>query len=444
TEDSRIRAKVRLEKIVALIRSSAFFPCKEFPDSKIADFCQCPNCAVVEPLSRSHKAPKTLGELFAHYKIHEANRASGDNKIIESTSWGTKLGCMRALEKEPEWFEGDEICSLTPLTDYKIQDLSPEWVRDWLVRFQHRLELTEKGNPPATTRYMNNILSAIRGALKYGRFKRWWRSHPLLDHEGALVEATKLERSKKLNKTLNKPFTLLERDRILSHLHDWWLQCDEGAYNGKEKPRRLFIYHYVVIGFNTGLRSPSEMTALEWGDIDYARRTISVRKSREASGRIDEQIVRSYTKTIKHREVPINDAVMKSLRALEEHRQEGADWVFWNPRADNKNPFRISNGWAPLTGEKRIRYPFERCLKKLQIPSPTHSGQYRMRHTFTTLVLDNTDMTDAKVAALIGDAVETMKANYQGHCRNRWRAEDDVEQLNALNSFAPGQLREVK
>ncbi|MCP5129985.1 MAG: hypothetical protein H6985_10425 [Pseudomonadales bacterium] len=53
-------------------------------------------------------------------------------------------------------------------------------------------------------------------------------------------------------------------------------------------------------------------------------------------------------------------------------------------------------------------------------------------------------MTDAKVAALIGDAVETMKANYQGHCRNRWRAEDDVEQLNALNSFAPGQLREVK
>ena len=67
-----------------------------------------------------------------------------------------------------------------------------------------------------------------------------------------------------------------------------------------------------------------------------------------------------------------------------------------------------------------------------------------MRHTFTTLVLDNTDMTDAKVAALIGDAVETMKANYQGHCRNRWRAEDDVEQLNALNSFAPGQLREVK
>lgn len=142
--------------------------------------------------------------------------------------------------------------------------------------------------------------------------------------------------------------------------------------------------------------------------------------------------------------MPINDAVMTSLRELEKYRQIDADWIFWNPRAETSNPLRLSNGWAPLTGEKRLRYAFEACLKALQIQSPRNTGQYRMRHSFTTLVLDNTDMTDARVAALIGDSVETMKASYQGHCLNRWRSEDDVDQLNSLNEVAPGRLKQVK
>ena len=67
-----------------------------------------------------------------------------------------------------------------------------------------------------------------------------------------------------------------------------------------------------------------------------------------------------------------------------------------------------------------------------------------MRHTFTTLVLDTTELSDEKVAALIGDNVTTMRDYYQGHCENRWRDEDDVDQLNLLNATGKGQLKAVK
>lgn len=204
------------------------------------------------------------------------------------------------------------------------------------------------------------------------------------------------------------------------------------------------LYPYVVIGFNTGLRSPSEITALEWSDVDYANQVIHVRKSRESSGVVGDQIIRDYTKTVKHREVPLNDKALESLRALQAYRQEEADWIFWNPRAEKSNPFRIANGWAPLTGEKRIRYQFEKCLTALGIPSPDNQGQYRMRHTFTTLVLDHTTLEDAQVAAWIGDTVETMKNHYQGHCRKRWRSPADRVQLNQLNHIGKSKLQVVK
>lgn len=215
-------------------------------------------------------------------------------------------------------------------------------------------------------------------------------------------------------------------------------------YKGKEKLRRLCLHHYIAIDFNTGLRSPSEMTALSWDSIDYSRLQLKVDKSREASGRIEDQIVRNYTKTVKHRFVPINDAALKSFRALEEHRQLKQDWVFWNTKPSAENPFLNENGWAPLTGEKRIRYQFEKCLASLKIPSPQAQGQYRMRHTFVTTVLDHTELGDTDVAALIGDTVETMKRHYEGHCLNCWHNPTSRDQLNAINTVGKNKLRSVK
>jgi len=372
--------------------------------------------------------------------------ASGENKVIEASTLRTKKRHMTALGKPFIKFDPktEQYKEVEPLTYYQINELSGELVQSWLLGFQSRVELEITGKPPMTTKYMNDLASVIRHALKFGQFKRWWRTHPLLEMGGHLVEMTKEEKNRRINKTMYKPFTLIQRDRLLAYFKKKWQDTPLEQYQGKDKPHALMTYAYAVIGFNTGMRSPSEMTSLEWSDIDYGRRVIHVHKSREASGKVSEQIVRPYTKTVKHREVPMNDAVMEAFRLLEQYRQEDGDWIFWNPRAEKNNPFINKNGWAPLTGEKRIRHPFDKALAKLDIPNPTHQGQYRMRHTFVTTVLDNTDLEDSAVAGMIGDTVETMKLHYQGHCKKRWHSDADREKLNAINEIGQNKLKAVK
>jgi hypothetical protein len=55
-----------------------------------------------------------------------------------------------------------------------------------------------------------------------------------------------------------------------------------------------------------------------------------------------------------------------------------------------------------------------------------------------------TSAGDEKVAAIIGDRVETMRNPYQGHCINRWRDEDDINQLNALDNVGKSKLEIIK
>lgn len=442
---NREELEQRLEILSAKIEANAFYPCHEFPNTKISKFCHCPACAATVPLSEAHRAPHTLGELFKLYAPHEEARTQG-KRVIEASTWTTKASGINMMGKPFTWTDQNKQTTYEfgPLTDYTIRELTPEAVKYWLECFQCRDVLAKADKPPASTKYMINLVSTIGQALTYGQFKRWWRNHPLLEYPGTLIETTKEERNRRHNKSLFKPFSLIQRDNILAWFESSWRNCSDTNYKGREKMRRFMLYHYMVIGFNQGMRSPSEMTALEWPLIDFHNRWTRVVQSREASGRIANQVIRPYTKTIYHREVPINAAALESYRALEQYRQAEDDAVFWNPRASNSNPLAIPNGWAPLTGEKRIRYEFEKCLEALKIVSPVHQGQYRMRHTFVTLMLDYTKFSDAKVAAMIGDNVDTMVRHYKGHCVNRWRDETDVLEMDAMNTVGKKKLRVVK
>lgn len=436
TRENRSRLEAQLTLINLKIEGNAFFPCVEFPDHKIAKFCRCSACVLVEPLDKAHQAPKTLGQLLDIYLIHEKSRATGPNNIIEPKYYDTKRKGINALRQTFHWYDEatDETVEYQPLTEYTIPQLNLEEVKAWLYGFQHREALLLHSKPPASTSYMNELYAYIRHALRYGQFRRWWRTHPLLEYRGSLLEASKQERNQIANKRLHKPFSLDDRDRILEHYRQQWLTCPEAAYNGKEKLRLFFHYHYIVIGFNTGLRSPSEMTAFTWENVDFASQRLHVCRSRDASPGKENQTIREYTKTIKHRYVPLNDKATESLQALQKYRQEEApDGVFWNPRAGISNPYRLSNGWALITDEKVIRREFNKVLAELEIASLANQGQYRMRHTFVTNVLDHTNLSDAQVAALIGDTVETMKRHYEGHCKHRWQNLDNLAELNKLN-----------
>lgn len=435
TPENRELLHEQLRAINSKIRARAFFPCQEFPNQKIAAYCDCATCGVVEHMSNAHEAPRTLKELMVQWVAHEKRRASGEHRSIEASSTDTTISNTKAFAKSFVWYdkETDEDVTFPPLDELQIGELTVEAVKNWLYYFQHREERLAKGQPPNTTKYMNQLATHLRSALRLGQERRWWRTHPLLEISGGLLEPSKKETNERKNRTLHKPFSYEERERIIDWYYKQWQECSPTFYKGKEKLRRFFLYHYVVIGFNTGLRSPSEMTALQWDAISFTRQRIHVCRSREASGTVANQILRDYTKTVKHRYVPMNDQVIESMRALQEYRQEEDDSLFFNTRAETGNPFLLSNGWAPITGEKRLRHPYEKCLKELGIASPMHQGQYRMRHTFVTTVLEHTTLSDAEVAALIGDTVETMKNNYEGFCHNRWHNEHARTQLNELN-----------
>jgi integrase len=447
TPQNRQTLEIRLITLKAKIDNHAFFPCTEFPGTKIAAYCRCPNCAIVEPLDKSHQSPLTFGELLEPFKMQQQARATGPKRKVEWNTWATKRKHINAFSTEPYVDRGDpeNLDVERALTAYQINELTPAAVQEWLGWYQHRAQLEMDGKDYATTKYMNQLGGIVKEALRYGQLQRWWRTHPLLEYEGQLMEATKDEKNRIKNKTMNKPFSLVERDKIIQWYYDQWQACDEKAYNGREKPRLMFHYFYVLIGFNPGMRSPSELTALRWTHIDFSRNQIYVAASRESTRSVNDQRVREYTKTIKHRYVPMNDVVVQAFRDLREVQPEDAeDWIFWNPMASFKNSNRAPNGWAPIADEKRVRGQFNKCLKALGIPNPKSSGQYRMRHTFVITVLDNTDLSDSEVAAMIGDTVETMKRNYEGHCRNRWHNPNSREKLNAINEIGKQKLRVVE
>ncbi len=446
TEANRATLEHRLDALNAKIEAQAFFPCKEFPDHRIAAYCPCPSCAAITPFSEAHNAPATIGQLLTEFERHEFQRAHGPHRVIEASTFETKRSALQAFDQNFTWRDPESGAGyqFDALTSYTIREATPEATQHWLQAFQTRQQLLDAGSPPASTKYLKNMLSALRQALTYGQLRRYWRDHPLLTYTGPLIQASKTERHQRLNNAMFKPFTQQERDSIIAWFQDWWHRCDPKHYRGREKLRRLFLLHYVIIGFNQGLRSPSEMTALQWPAVDLEARRTDVRASREACGSIQDQVVRPYTKTLRHRSVPMNERALDSFRILQEYRQAEDDAVFWNPRAAVGNPLALDNGWAPLTGEKRIRYVFDQCLAELGIRSPSGQGQYRMRHTFVTLLLDHTTFSDEKVAALIGDEVHTMKQHYAGFCLNRWREIGDADEMDAINVRPETQLTVIK
>jgi integrase len=446
TKENRRILTDRLKILNSKIKGGAFFPCQEFPGAKIAGYCRCSTCSIVTPMGNTAHAPKTLRELLTRFEEHEKARATGD-KIIEYSTYEDKVKKMRAFEIAPLFDPGegtDTYDQFPALADYQIFELTPDEVKPWLYAFQYRQQRLAKGDAANTTKYVNQLSALVKEALHYGQYKRWWKAHPLLEYGGNLMEATKEEKSRIINKTLHKPFTLVERDKIIEWYYRHWQECDSKINNGRRKLRRMFHYYYILIGFNTGMRSPSEMTALQWASINFSRNQIYVGSSREASGRLDRQIVRKYTKTIKHRWVDMNDIVIQAFRDLKAYRQEDQDWVFWNPMVTSENPLRAENGWAPLTGGNPIRRTFSKCLAALGISDNGTLGQYRMRHTFVTTVLDNTDLGDYEVATLIGDNVETMERHYKGYCIKRWQNSESRAKLNVINEIGKNKLRSVK
>lgn len=173
--------------------------------------------------------------------------------------------------------------------------------------------------------------------------------------------------------------------------------------------------HYVPLvsfQFYSGLRV-SEALGLQWQDINLARGSCRIRRSRR--GHLVEPCKTRRSK----REIPLAAAAKAALGRLP--RLANDDWVFLSVQG---KPIQESNFC------RRVWHP---TLKVAKVPNLAFRCT---RHTFASLAIEN-GWLPADVAAYVGDRVDTVLRHYVSYTK----AFADCDPDKAVN--APG-LRLVK
>jgi len=147
------------------------------------------------------------------------------------------------------------------------------------------------------------------------------------------------------------PFTKSEVEGVLAYMSE--------TYNDQ-------VPHYFEFALMTGIR-PSEMIALEWSDVDFTRKTITVRRAHVASKT-------KGTKTGLVRNVMLSDRALAVLQRQKLHTFMAGKAIFHNPVT--------GKAWSD-DKQQREKY-FAPALKALGLRG---RDAYQCRHTYATLLL---------------------------------------------------------
>jgi integrase len=147
------------------------------------------------------------------------------------------------------------------------------------------------------------------------------------------------------------PFTYDEMQKILS-----WMK--------KNRPENAA---YFAVGFYTGMRT-GEIMALKWGDIDFQKNTITVRRT-TTRGKVKES-----TKNNKDREIDIPEELDSYLAHQKAMTFLKSEFVF------------LTTLGEPFLGHNSIlnRY-WKPCLKALGL---RYRQPYQMRHSFACIMIE--------------------------------------------------------
>jgi integrase len=145
-----------------------------------------------------------------------------------------------------------------------------------------------------------------------------------------------------------EPFTPEERELILSNL--------------PEQSRNLFQF-----AFWTGLRT-SELIALEWGDVDWLRGSVRVRRAS-----VRKRVKRPKTAS-GERDVKLLSPALEALNAQKAFTLLVGERIFHNPRT--KSPWETDQqlrmgAWTPALKKAKVRY----------------RNPYQTRHTYASTLL---------------------------------------------------------
>jgi len=207
----------------------------------------------------------------------------------------------------------------------KLKDLTTHSIRQWL------------GGLTISNKRINNLLIPLRGMLEDA-------------FADGSIDRNPMDRIKNLEVRQEdpEPFTFEEQSRILAVL--------------PEQGRNL-----IQFAFWTGLRT-SELIALEWGDVDWVRGTVYVRRARVRG------ILKHPKTSAGKREVLLLPNAISALENQKRFTFKKGKAIFHNPVTDR-----------PWSSDVKIRNPL--WTQALKAAGVRYRNPYQTRHTYASMLL---------------------------------------------------------
>ncbi|MFC7515124.1 tyrosine-type recombinase/integrase [Herbaspirillum sp. GCM10030257] len=265
----------------------------------------------------------------------------------------------------------------------RLTELKRMHIKDWCAKQK------------TTSKSIRNRLSVLRAALTEAMQDELIESNPLFGWQWKMKESISTEDDV-------DPFSADEQSAILAKL------------TGQE--RNLFQF-----AFWTGLRT-SELIALQWGDVDWQRGTIEIRRALTRAAIANKSEGETPKTKSGRRHVKLLSPAFEAIQAQKAFTYLTDGHIFKNPRTDKH--------WS---GDLVIRTSWQRALKLAKV---RYRRPYQTRHTFASMMLTAGE-SPMWVAQQMGHKDWTMIARVYG----KWIKDAQPEAGNkAVSMFAGGTI----
>jgi len=245
-----------------------------------------------------------------------------------------------------ESYEGIINFHLSPtFGNLALTELSRKHVKDWI-----------RTHSDLSSKRISNVISPLRIMLDEAL------DEDLIEHNVLAGWKIKRKRTKGVRKDPIDPFSYDETNQILA------------AFTGSN-------LNVIEFWFNTGLR-PSELVALDWGDIDWVNRTVRIDKALTAAAdKSKEDIKIEIPKTeAGNRDVKLNDRALEALERQKQYSHFKNEEIFTNSKGERwAGGFPIRDTiWKNALRKAKVRYRYPYQVRHTRISTLLMAGENPM------------------------------------------------------------------
>lgn len=217
--------------------------------------------------------------------------------------------------------------------------------------------------------------------------------------------------------------------------HNVYTQDELDVFLDVAKQTNLIIYTYFKLLSSTGLRK-GEALALTWSDIDLINNTISINKTL-TYGIGNKLMVNSPKTKQSKRTVPLSANLKQTLLDYRKGQKIVSDKIFHTYQGNYlalSKPTQWLNRVYAKDHELNEEYAKQYKLDENYVLNKDlkHITIHGFRHTFATLLIENTNVKPKTVQMLLGHANVQMTLDIYTHVNNK-NKEDAVKSISQLN-----------